>query len=145
MLQRRYDEALSLAAQLPAGALREQGLALAYYGKGNLGAANTALARLTALAGSPGANSIEKVAVAEVHAFRGDERLAFDAIENTLGTTSDRQTNATTLWSRQVIHRSPFLTPLHAHARWLPLFENFPLKSANIWRRSTSGPLPRRL
>ena len=131
VLQRRYEEALELAGQLPAGALREQGLALAYYGVGNISAANAALARLTALAESPDANKLVKVAVAEVHAFRGDQSLALDAIENTLGPTADRQTNATTIWTRQVIHRSPFLTSLHAHARWLPLFANFALDAGD--------------
>jgi tetratricopeptide (TPR) repeat protein len=127
VLQRRYDEALKLAGQLPAGVQREQTLALAYYGAGNISAANAALARLTALAESPDANKLVKVAVAEVHAYRGDESLALDSIENTLGPTASRQTNAASIWTRQLIHRSPFLTSLHAHARWLPMFANFGL------------------
>jgi len=131
VLQRRFDEALELAGQLPAGALREQGLALAYYGAGNISAANAALARLTALAEVPDANNLVKVAVAEVHAFRGDESLALDAIENTLGPTANRQTNANTIWTRHLIHRSPFLTSLHAHARWLPMFANFGLDAGD--------------
>jgi TolB-like protein/DNA-binding winged helix-turn-helix (wHTH) protein/tetratricopeptide (TPR) repeat protein len=131
VLQRRFDEALELAGQLPAGALREQGLALAHYGAGNLSAANAAFVRLTALADTPDANPFEKVAVAEVHAFRGDQTLALDTIENTLGPTANRQTNATSIWTRQVIHRSPFLASLHAHARWRPLFANFALDAGD--------------
>jgi Tfp pilus assembly protein PilF len=127
VLQRRYDEALKLAGQLPAGAQREQVLALAYYGAGNISAANASLARLNALAESPDANKLVKVAVAEVHAYRGDESLALDSIENTLGPTASRQTNAASIWTRQLIHRSPFLTSLHAHARWHPMFANFGL------------------
>lgn len=127
VLQRRFDEARRLAMQLPDGALRQQALALAHYGAGNVGAADVALARLTELAASPGANQLVKVAVAEVHAFRGEQGLALDAIENTLGPAASRQTNATTIWTRQVIHRSPFLNSLHAHARWRPLLANFAL------------------
>ena len=127
VLRRRYNEALALVEQIPAGALREQGHALAYYGLGKQDAADAALARLAALAELSNANALVKVAVAEVHAFRGDEGLAFESLEKTLGPTSTRKTTMPTIWARQLIHRSPFLTSLRTHERWQPLFANFAL------------------
>jgi hypothetical protein len=90
-------------------------------------AADAALARLTALAELPNGNALVKVAVAEVHAFRGNEGQAFDTIEKILGPTSTRETTAATIWARQVIHRSPFFTSLRTHDRWQPLLANFAL------------------
>jgi TolB-like protein/Flp pilus assembly protein TadD len=127
VLRGRYNEALALVEQLPAGALREQGHALAYYGLGKVDAADAALARLTALAELPNANALVKVAVAEVHAFRGNEGLALESLEKTLGPISARETTMSTIWARQVIHRSPFLASLRTHDRWEPLLANFAL------------------
>ncbi|HTE41554.1 MAG TPA: winged helix-turn-helix domain-containing protein [Steroidobacteraceae bacterium] len=125
VLQRRFDEALALAKQMPESAVREQVLALAYYGLGRVDAADAAFARLTALAKVPTANALVTIAVAEVYAFRGNEDLALESIENTLGPTATRQTNLSAISARQVIHRSPFLTSLHTHARWQPMLANF--------------------
>ena len=122
MLQRRFEEGLAMAEQMPAGASREQNLALAYHGMGKARDADAALARLTAMAAAPGADSDLEISVAEVHAFRGNTNLALEWIEKALEPTSPAQSNAAVTWMRHEILRSPFLVSLHDHARWQPLF-----------------------
>lgn len=122
VLQQRFEEALVMIEQMPAGPSREQGLALAQYGIGKVGAADGALARLIALAEIAGADAALRISVAEVHAFRGNEDLALQWIEKALEPTSPRQTNVARIWARHDILLSPFLRPLHNHVRWQQLF-----------------------
>jgi TolB-like protein/DNA-binding winged helix-turn-helix (wHTH) protein len=116
--RQRFDEALVMIEQLPADPLREQGLAMALYGLGKMAAADAALARLTALAELPNANRLSKIYVAEVQAFRGKAELALESIESALGPAATRPTTADTIFASQAVHRSPFFTLLHEHARW---------------------------
>ena len=121
VMRQRFDEALAIVEQMPADPWREQGLALALYGLGKVGAADTALARLTALAELPNANRFVKIGVAEVQEFRGNADLALELIERALGPVSTRPTTADTIYASQMIHQSPFFMPLHNHARWKSL------------------------
>jgi tetratricopeptide (TPR) repeat protein len=128
VMQRRFDEALAMFEQMPADALREQGFALAHYGKGDMKAADEALSRLTTLAALPGASAHVKIYLAEVHAFRGDTEQAFKSLEDAIGLASERHMTASMIGAVQLIHRSPFFIPLRTHARWhalLPNQENF--------------------
>lgn len=125
VLQQRFDESLALLEQMPTGGMRDQGLALAHYGAGNVGAADAALADLTAHANAPDADLSLKIRVAEVHAFRGDQEQALKEIEQVLATYSSGQTHAA-VWARFEILISPFFGSLKDHTRWQPL-----LASAN--------------
>jgi TolB-like protein/DNA-binding winged helix-turn-helix (wHTH) protein len=120
ILQQRFHEALALVEQMPAGAMRDQGLALAHYAAGNVLAADAALADLTAHADGPNADPSSKIALAEVHAFRGDKEQALKEIEQILGPDSSAQTHAG-LWVKTEILVSPFFGSLKDHARWQPL------------------------
>jgi TolB-like protein/DNA-binding winged helix-turn-helix (wHTH) protein len=132
--RQRFDEALAMVEQMPVDPLREQGLALAFYGLGKVSAADAALARLTALTELPNANRLLKIYVAEVHAFRGNADRALELIESALGPVATRPTTADTIFASQAIHRSPFLMPLRNHARWKSLLP----EQASI-AKSTAG------
>ncbi len=121
VMRQRFDEALGIFEQAPAGPLRDQGLALAFYGNGKLKSSDEALAQLTAHAGLPNATPHLKIYVAEVQAFRGNAELALELIESALGPPSARDTSAVTIDATQIVHRSPFFIPLHTHARWQSL------------------------
>jgi TolB-like protein/DNA-binding winged helix-turn-helix (wHTH) protein/tetratricopeptide (TPR) repeat protein len=122
VMRKRFDEAIAMLKPMPASPSRDQGLALAYYGKGNLKAADEALGRLDTLAKQPDASAHKKIYVAEVHAFRGDAEQALTLIESAVGPASSRQMAASMIDAIQVVHRSPFFIPLHTQARWHALF-----------------------
>ncbi len=124
-LQQRFDESLGVAEQLPAGAMRDQGLALAYYGAGHVRAADAALAELVARANAPDADLSSKIWAAEVHAFRGDTERAMEGIEQVLAADAAQEAHAA-IWAKLEILTSPFFGRLKEHARWEPL-----LASAN--------------
>ncbi len=117
VLRQRFDDALTMFEQMPAGALRDQGLALVYHGKGDVKAADEALARLTAEAELPNATPHPKLYVAEVHAYRGNAEQALDWVERTLGPAAGRQMTAATIDAVQFAHRSPFFIALRTDAR----------------------------
>lgn len=119
-LQQRYSESLALVEQMPAGALRDQGLAIAHHGAGNVVEANAALTNLTARANAPDADASLSIMVAEVHAFRGDNEQALKGIEQVLAPDSSGNVH-TTLWARLAVLSSPFFGSLKNHARWEPL------------------------
>ncbi len=120
VLQQRFAESLEIAEQMPAGALRDQILALAHYGAGNVVAADAALADLTRRAHAPDADPTFKVRVAEVHAFRGDEEQALKNIEQALATGASGNMPAA-LRARAEIMISPFLGSLKDRLHWQPL------------------------
>lgn len=120
VLQQRFTESLEIAEQMPAGALRDQILALAHYGAGNVAAADAALADLTRRAHAPEADPTFKVRVAEVHAFRGDEEQALEAIEQALATGASGNMQAA-LRARTEVMISPFLISLKDRLHWQPL------------------------
>jgi tetratricopeptide (TPR) repeat protein len=121
VMRRRFDDALAMFEQMAAGPLREQGLALAHYGKGNLKAADEALARLTTLAALPDATAHTKIRLAEVHAFRGNAEQALTSLQGAIGPASERNMTTSMIDAIQLVHRSPFFILLHTHARWLSL------------------------
>jgi TolB-like protein/DNA-binding winged helix-turn-helix (wHTH) protein len=110
LLRRRFDEALAAAARIPPGPMREQAIALGFAAPGRQAAADEALSRLLALARSPDSEPSLLVAIAEVHAFRGDSGQALQWVERAVR-TGDR-------WTREEMFQSPFLRSLHADARW---------------------------
>lgn len=113
ILQRRFDESLALIEPMPAGPMRDQALALAHYGEGNLRAADAAFADLIAEANAPDADPSLKIRVAEVHAFRGEREQALKGIEQVLAADPDS-------WVRSEILISPFFGSLKDHARSRP-------------------------
>jgi TolB-like protein/DNA-binding winged helix-turn-helix (wHTH) protein/Flp pilus assembly protein TadD len=120
VLQQRFDESLALIEQMPAGAMRDQSLALTHYGAGNRPAADAALAALIARANDPDAEPSLKIWVAEVHAFRGEREQALQFIEQVL--TADRSaTMHANVWARIGIQISPFFGALKDHTRWQPM------------------------
>lgn len=118
VLQRRFDESLALVEQLPAGPIRDHGLAIVHYASGNIRAADAAFAALTAQAEAPDADPTLKVRVAEVHALRGDKEQALQAIEQVLASQGEQQA---AMWARFEVLSSPFFGSLRDHARWQPL------------------------
>lgn len=120
VLQRRFDESLAIAEQMPVGALRDQILALAHYGAGNVVAADAALADLTRRAHAPDADPSLKLRVAEVHAFRGDEEQALKGVEQALATDPSESIHAA-IQARVEIMISPFLSALKDRMHLQPL------------------------
>ena len=120
ILQDRFNEALAHIEQVPAGPLREQGLALAHYGAGNIAAGDAALSDLMARANAPDADASLKVKIAEVHAFRGDKEQALKGIEQVLAVDTSGQEHAA-IWARFEILVSPFFGTLKDHQRLQPL------------------------
>jgi TolB-like protein/DNA-binding winged helix-turn-helix (wHTH) protein len=121
VMRRQFGEALAIFEQTPESALRDQGLALASYGKGKVNVADEALARLTARAELPNAVPRMKIYLAEVQAFRGNDELALELIESALGPAAARDTASNTMDASYEVHRSPFFIQLRTHARWKAL------------------------
>lgn len=110
ILQQRFDEAFAAIARLP-GPLRDQCLALAYRAPGRRSAADAALSRLIESAKTPDADPLIALSVAEAYAFRGEHDEALEWIEATRTPSKLRE--------EMVV--SPFLSVLHADARWSSL------------------------
>jgi TolB-like protein/DNA-binding winged helix-turn-helix (wHTH) protein len=123
ILQRRFEEGLALVEQLPAGPMRDQGLALAHYAAGNTLAAGAALADLTEQANRRDADPSLKIRIAEVHALRGDQEQALKDIEQVLAAVSSEKIHAR-VWARSEIMISPYFASLKDHTRWRPLLAN---------------------
>jgi tetratricopeptide (TPR) repeat protein len=118
ILQRRFDEAINLALQLPEGHLRDQCFALVHHATGNTAAAATALAHLIALAETPNSDATVKLAIAEVYAFRRDGDQAFKWLAMAGEQTRDDRVVVPGWWIKQELPLSAFLKPLHADPRW---------------------------
>jgi TolB-like protein/DNA-binding winged helix-turn-helix (wHTH) protein/Flp pilus assembly protein TadD len=114
ILQQRFDDALVAIGRMPAGALRDQATALAYRAPGQRSAADAALSRLIAL---PDAGPEIELAIAEVHAFRGEHDEALERIARVLAQPG-RDAARTQKWVREEMVLSPFLRILQADARW---------------------------
>ena len=100
ILEGRYEQALRIVETWPEGDARDHSLALIYHG---LGRDEEASQRLESLkAAKTWGNNIR---VAEVYTHRGEIEEAFRWLQN----PED---------SQPLLYASPFLTPLHADARW---------------------------
>ena len=112
ILRQRFDEALAVAARMPAGPARDQCIALTHRAPGQQAAADAALARLVAVASGPDREPAVDISIAEVYAFRGDEDQALKWLTRALQQSSGRN------WTREEMTQSPFLKSLHGDARW---------------------------
>jgi TolB-like protein/DNA-binding winged helix-turn-helix (wHTH) protein/Flp pilus assembly protein TadD len=121
ILQRRFDEALSVARQLPEGRLRDQCVALVYHATGNAAEADAALARLISLSEAPDPEAVVKLSIAEVYAFRGDDDEAFEWLALAIRQTREDRAVTSGWWTTLEIHISPLLKRLHTDPRWQSL------------------------
>jgi tetratricopeptide (TPR) repeat protein len=116
VLERRFDEATNLIEYWPSGGDRDQVIPLIGAAIGRAAEADAAIRKLSA---SPLLG--DAVRLAEVHAFCGETEEAFIALE------AARSRITTAIWSSPdgiwiwQLRFSPFLRPLHSHARWLRL------------------------
>lgn len=121
----RYAEAEALIAGLPAGSLKDHGLALLYDLPAKRAEAEAALERLAAT--PPGVATqegiMDRIRLAEAYAIQGRNNDALDALERTRRALKERTgVNAEFIWYFTFEARlSPLLEPLHADPRWKEL------------------------
>jgi tetratricopeptide (TPR) repeat protein len=111
--QRRYDEALALAASWPDGPARRQVVALVHVASGRTRDADAALHALIEIA-----RQRDPLRIAEVYAFRGDHDRAFEWLEvgsRTVDKGAARLHARTAPW---MMRHSPFVAPLRGDPRW---------------------------
>lgn len=116
ILEHRFDEALASIDRWPAGADRDEAIAMIGPAMGREAEARAAMQRLTGTDDLGGAARL-----AEVHAFRDNSDEAFHALQNArdkLTPESRSSPDGNWLW---YIRFSPFLRPLHADPRWARL------------------------
>jgi TolB-like protein/DNA-binding winged helix-turn-helix (wHTH) protein/tetratricopeptide (TPR) repeat protein len=117
ILQQRFDDAFIAIGRMQPGPYRDQAIALAYRAPGQLSAADAALSRLIALPAASHADPEIELAIAEVHAFRGEHDQALERIARVMadaGPEGDHNQD----WIREEMVLSPFLRILQADARW---------------------------
>lgn len=119
VMQRRYDEAWSIVAQLAEGKFRDYGLALLYQAPGHTAEAQAALERLSA---QPG-DLQDSIRLAGVYTFRGMHDEAFASLQRQQDVLERNQVTAPTWVSyfHGQMRLSPFLGSLHADPRWAAL------------------------
>jgi TolB-like protein/DNA-binding winged helix-turn-helix (wHTH) protein len=121
ILQGRTDEALKVISRMPAGYVRDQRFALAYFARGSVNEGEAMLARLLALAAKPESDPAVAVAIAEVYASRNDPDRAFEWLD-TAHSRSRGQLGALPDWLLQEnLQVAPHLKSLHADPRWRAL------------------------
>jgi DNA-binding winged helix-turn-helix (wHTH) protein/Tfp pilus assembly protein PilF len=113
ILQNQFDEAESLALQLPAGLSRDMGLAAVHYARGEIAESGRIIERMSF---DPSVEAA--VRLAEIHAYRA----AFDESFQWLKLATERQIVAGLVRnSSDFLERtrnSPFLIPFHSDPRW---------------------------
>jgi TolB-like protein/DNA-binding winged helix-turn-helix (wHTH) protein/Tfp pilus assembly protein PilF len=120
ILQQRFDDAFVAIGRMQPGLSRDQAIALAYRAPGQREAADAALSRLIALSIAPDGDPQIELAIAEVHAIRGEHDAALERIARALaqaGSGNSRDED----WVREEISLSPFLRILQADAGWSSL------------------------
>lgn len=121
ILQGEGAGALEVISRLPSGYRRDQRLALVYFAQKSAEDAESAFARLQEAAGKAGAGADEALALAEVHAQKGEPGPAFRWL--TEAERRSRLPGAATpdwmLFEHLVV--SAFLKPLHGDPRWSAL------------------------
>jgi thioredoxin-like negative regulator of GroEL len=120
ILQQQFADAFVAIERMPAGAAREQAIALAYHAPGHRSAADAALSRLIGLRSAPAADPLIELEIAEVYAFRGEREQALEWIARALE-RKDPEMPRRAAWVREELVLSPFLRVLHADARWSSL------------------------
>jgi TolB-like protein/DNA-binding winged helix-turn-helix (wHTH) protein/tetratricopeptide (TPR) repeat protein len=113
----RFDEASATIALMPEGPLRDFGLALLYQAPGRRAEADAALRRLTAEA-----PTTDELLLAEAHAQRGMNDMAFESLEVIRDASSDDAPNGVAREDvLRMLHGSPFLQRLESDPRWAAL------------------------
>ena len=123
ILEHRFDEAFALIRHWPAGADRNEALAMIGRTVGRPADADAALRAMNASTGPD-----DFVRLAEVHAFRGELDDSFNVLQRARDSaTRDGRFTIGPDWAWH-LRFSPFLRPLHADPRWTklrPAFEPF--------------------
>ncbi len=121
VLQGRADEALAVAARMPAGYGRDQRFALAHFARGDVAQGDKVLAGLRDLTTKPASDFDVAVSIAEVHAARKDAEGAFHWLDVGLR-RAQAQHGAMAPWVYfDEIQVSPFLASLWSDPRWKQL------------------------
>lgn len=111
--QRRYDEALALAASWPDGPARRQVVALAHAAAGRTREADAATRALIESAGER-----DPLRIAEVYAFRRDGDRAFEWLERGSRAVVHGPARLTARIVPWMLKYSPFVAPIQADPRW---------------------------
>jgi TolB-like protein/DNA-binding winged helix-turn-helix (wHTH) protein/Tfp pilus assembly protein PilF len=120
ILQERFDDAFIAIGRIPTGAWRDQAIALAYRAPGQRSVADAALSRLLASPVQSRADPQLELAIAEVHAFRGEHDAALERIARAMAQAGRDGAHSQT-WVREEMVLSPFLRILQAYERWSSL------------------------
>ena len=123
ILLERYDEAIAVLPRLSNERNRDYLLALLYNAPGRKADADAALKRLAA--NSP--EILDRVRLAEIHAFRGMNDAAFDLMVDLQAELERNQASEPRApwYFQEEIRTSALLMPLHSDPRWTEL-TNFP-------------------
>jgi DNA-binding winged helix-turn-helix (wHTH) protein/tetratricopeptide (TPR) repeat protein len=113
VLEGRFDEAVELAEPWPDGTKKQMVLAMAWHG---LGRAAESDAALRALSESP--EAMDRLRIAEVHAFRGEIEEAFRWLSGPADVAPGGLQAVSPSALSWMIPLSPFLRPLHSDPRW---------------------------
>ena len=108
IIERQFEEALSLSEAMPEGFARHRFLALVYHGLGREGDADSALQKMIETS-----EGNDPTLIAEVYAYRGDVDEAFKWLYATQA--PEHQGSLRSYWPARY---SPFLKTLHADRRW---------------------------
>jgi TolB-like protein/DNA-binding winged helix-turn-helix (wHTH) protein/tetratricopeptide (TPR) repeat protein len=116
ILQQRHDEAYAAIAGMPAGTVRDHGLALLHHAPGRQEDAEGALRRLRV----PPIDVNEYLALTEAYALRGRPDDAFASLHSARQKLEREEVAALSrVWAlKENMAVSPFLIPLHADHRW---------------------------
>jgi TolB-like protein/DNA-binding winged helix-turn-helix (wHTH) protein/Flp pilus assembly protein TadD len=123
ILQQRFENAFAAIGRMQPGPFRDQAIALAYRAPGHRSAADAALSRLVALPAELRADPEIELAIAEVHAFRGEHDLALERIARVMA-EADGAGDYNQKWVREFMVLSPFLKILQVDTRWNTLLAN---------------------
>lgn len=117
ILLQRFDDAFVAIERMPAGFWHDQVIALTVRAPGRRNAADAALSRLIALPPALDGDPQIELAIAEVHAIRGEHDAALERIARAME-LAGRDGARSQWWVREDMLLSPFLRVLQADARW---------------------------
>jgi tetratricopeptide (TPR) repeat protein len=113
ILQHDFEHALALIQRWPDGPLRQECLALAYYGLDRMAEGDDSLASLIRSAGTD-----DPQRIVEVYAYRGDDASALHWLDSATALFRDARTRQhATLWP-WMLRFSPFVASLHGTPQW---------------------------
>jgi Flp pilus assembly protein TadD len=118
VLQGRNDEALTVAARMPAGYQRDRCLALIHFARGDVNEGEMMLQSLRVRAEQPDSNFDISVAIAEVYASRQDSNRAFTWLDMARRRAESQHGEMAPWVLNDDLQVTPFLKPLHSDPRW---------------------------